>query len=684
MQNTYDVVVSPRGDDAACGDAAHPVRTFARAREIARTLGGKNVNVAFRGGVYPFEERLLDDRDGGKDGFIVRYGNYEGETPVFGGGVSLTRWKAEGGGVYSASVPAGMRNFILSEKGALAHAARFPKREYLRVSHQDIPVGKEGYLTPCDAFGYPDIAELKQISSGDGSPEAFVFPGGPEGEWNWFSKIYPILENDAERRTLRVAREPGTQGEYYIGAGSRFYVQNVRAFLSEPGEYAMDARKGILYYMPHDERSLSSGEISLSANTAALTLRGRSAEQPLKNLVVEGISCCGSGLLLGAVTAENTCGVTLRGLELSASGHGVLAEGSNERLTVEHCNIHNVADTGVNLCGAAGRRASFGHTVRENVIVSVGEIVRHGCNIMLFDCCDSVASHNTVSHSPRYSVSIKGSYPAGWSTMTDEQRRRAEFPSTGGNVVEYNDCSHANTDSQDTGLLEIYAAGRGNVFRGNYVHDSAIHFSFGFGLYIDDYNVDTVVEDNVFYRLGTEGSGQLLAAISAKYLGNAVVNNFVVDCDCYYGILLWDYADDLPEYTLYNRVLKNIVCDSWNKKRDDVYANYLRLNKFLVSDGDLREHMGEYLIECDRNLVFMSEKQRRAGAPALTVRLKEERDIPMREWSGQYGYDQNSADGDPLFCDAAGGDFTFPPNSPAARLGIKPLSVKNCGANKGR
>lgn len=680
MNARYDIFVSLRGSDEADGSENNPVRTFAAAQRLARKLSaeGKDVTVAFRGGVYLAENRVLEGCDGGKNANnTVCYRNYEKEKVVFSGSVALKNWTAEGKGVFSADLPFDDANCTALEGQKAMIKARFPKKGYSAVSHQPVSLGEKGYLTPCESFGYPEGIDLSAVTDADGL-EAFVFPGGPEGEWNWFSKIYPVTNIDLRRRVADIARAPGTDGEYYIGVNSRFCFQNARCFLTERGEYVIDRARKKIYCIPEDEKSLREGAVTVAGNVPVLSVRG-TEDCPAANISVRGICLCGTGLTSAALELENTEGVRLEGLEIQSAGFGIRVKGRNERVAVENCTVERISDTGIIVEGAAERCVSRNHLIAGNTVKNVGTVVRHGCGIMLYNCRNCTVRRNTVLLSPRYCIGINGTLPDGWFDLTDEQKRTADYPS-GNHIVEENDCSHANSDTQDTGVIELYRAGRGNVIRGNYIHDSSIYFSFGFGLYLDDYNVDATVCDNVFYRLKGEGEGQLLAAVSAKFLGHTFVNNFIVDCDCYYGILLWDYPDEKGEHLAQASVEKNIFYDSWNRNPKDIYGNFLRLNKFLQEEEAVKANIRDYLTKCDENVVFVSDRARREGAPAPCARLNRERDIPLETWRKTFGYDLRTSEEDPLFKAPERGDFSFAENSPARLLRIRPLDVKNAGS----
>src|SRR5690606_34653138 len=100
---------------------------------------------------------------------------------------------------------------------------------------------------------------------------------------------------------------------------------------------------------------------------------------------------------------------------------------------------------------------------------------------------------------------------------------------SGNNLIQYNDFYHVNLNSDDTGVIELNKPGRGNVIQQNRVHDSEIHFSFGFGIYLDDSSSGVTVSHNLVDGLQKTGAGELEHAIFAKGVDNNITNNFLVN-----------------------------------------------------------------------------------------------------------------------------------------------------------
>jgi len=54
----------------------------------------------------------------------------------------------------------------------------------------------------------------------------------------------------------------------------------------------------------------------------------------------------------------------------------------------------------------------------------------------------------------------------------------------------------------------------------------------------------------------------------------------------------------------------------------------------------------------------------------------------LNQWGSLFGQDLHSIVADPLFRDPFDGDFTLDENSPAYKIGFKPINVKDVGPRK--
>jgi len=82
---------------------------------------------------------------------------------------------------------------------------------------------------------------------------------------------------------------------------------------------------------------------------------------------------------------------------------------------------------------------------------------------------------------------------------------------------------------------------------------------------------------------------------------------------------------------------------------------------------------GKCLSECDHNLYWAAGEDLNSLGDALT---------PNGTWAqwNEAGYDNNSVVADPLFVDPGNDDYRLQPDSPARKLGFKPIAMKRLGA----
>jgi parallel beta-helix repeat protein len=95
-----------------------------------------------------------------------------------------------------------------------------------------------------------------------------------------------------------------------------------------------------------------------------------------------------------------------------------------------------------------------------------------------------------------------------------------EFIYTDNNVIEYNEIHDVMQVMADGDAIYLSATGRGNVLRGNYIHDVVAHGSLGHVIRNDGPQFWTLVEDNIL--LNTSGGITVKDGVFAK-------NNYIVN-----------------------------------------------------------------------------------------------------------------------------------------------------------
>ncbi|WP_148927872.1 right-handed parallel beta-helix repeat-containing protein [Paenibacillus methanolicus] len=684
-------VCGKHGDDGNEGSRDRPFATIRRAQaavqEAIRGGDADAITVDLRGGIYPLAEPL---RFGPDDADVARcpvvYRNAEGETPILTGGRLLGGWERWRGNVWRTRVEPGTRFQTLYADGIRVAKARWPAAGYLLSAASLDGEEREGigYLEG----DFPVPADTSAL-------QAHVWPG--EGEWNWFTETIPVAEVDADRRRI-VFERPCTWG---IGAHSRYYLQGALEFLREPGQFHLEEREEWLYYIPAaGVQSPAEQTIIAPSMMRLIEIAGESEDRMASGLTFQGFRLAGTDahadhIMMrsepgmdncepeanrsGVIYARYASDVRIDRCTISQSGTcGIFLDRSAERFSIVGNVVERFGHSGIYACGYAPGEGDFataelahrnrGHVIADNRIRHGGELIGHGSGIVLFQSGDNEIAHNRIERMPRYGISLKG---LRFGAMPDRLRGEAvtwdnhwDFLFTRNNLIYGNDISEVMTDSQDGGMIESWGIGRGNRICGNRLHHSGIHFSFGFGIYLDDASDDVEVTGNLLDHLYSDGDGKLWMAIFAKGIGNRIANNLIVDNpDAACAIGSQEMAGEANrELAIERNIVANsghlYCCVNWTPER-------LRV--------------------CDRNLYW------REGEPSrVTGKLPAEplgdnpvwgREYAWETWRSMLGgaYDAATINADPRFADPTAGDYRLLPDSPAYRLGWKDIDLTSFG-----
>lgn len=613
------------GDDQNTGDSeAEAVCSLFVAQERARQLiaGGKEtVKVLIKAGEYLLDkEWSFDERDSN-----VTYENYPYEYPVISTSRAITDWKNYADGIFVADIPQGYEPDLVGENGVIGTIARYPNSGYLFVNSQPDKIVK-GVEPQTNSFGYAKDSIIDSLS-GEANLQVKMFAGGPHGEYNWFSHIYPVTGIKTSKRLINLDRSMYTDNKYYLGVGSRYFLQNSLKLLDTKGEYYIDNANHKLYYYPQDANNLTNGKIQINTSKNVINVSGQNGG--VQNLHFKGLALEGAGIgefasdNNGIVRVENTNNVSIENCKLYQGGkYGVIGIGKNYSLNVQNNWIYDLGHSGVQIIGDtkdAYNQMCSDILVSNNYIHDMGLIYGHGVGVQFVAVKNSKITNNTITRTPRYSISLKGVGTEEIYAALDGNPDKAYDFEYGNNLIAYNDCSMANLDTQDTGVIEMYSAGAGNKVIGNYIHDSYIYFSFGAGLYVDDYNVDTYIENNIFYNLGAKAApsqkghkyGELMAVIFAKFHGNKILNNYIIDCNATTAILLADYDRGATVEKVSDCVVeRNLIANTYNSQTllangffRKFTQNMLDIRKAKMTEKQLFDAI-DSIVKSDNNVMF--------------------------------------------------------------------------------
>lgn len=663
-----DYYVSPMGNDAWTGKLLlpdpdgtdGPFKTLQKAKDTLRmvTAGGmdKDMTVVLRGGTYPLNATLaFDDRDSGKNGHQIRYINYLHEEPIINGAVPVLDWELHDNYIYKARINPFWQIGGLYEEGLRGRTARYPNEGYLKATLMD----KE---QPLKAFSFlpgeiPPVEKERELF-------VYIWSGGPDGDWNWFSDTVKVdnIDRDQKRISLR------SRTHYEIGKGSRYYLLGVYEFLDQPGEYYVDKKEGILYYWPH-KLPMEDNVIEVAIRSRLLSFNGSRPDRPVENITFEGITLKNSSVPEQVISEtvqdamlymQNTRNITIKGCKIIESGyHGILMTGWNQQNTIYGNILYAIGHTAIQINSQwlSGKYTNKEHTISNNRIWSTGTRIGHGAGIQLMNSGDNQITHNNIQDTSRYGISMKGPrLGLILGTTIDDTKITMEnvyeYLHTRNNYIAYNDISQANTDSQDSGLIEAWGTGLDNIIHNNALHSSEIPFSFGFGLYLDDAAGGFTVTNNVIYNLNHNGKGVLYFGIYSKGIGNIIKNNVVANNKGQAALGTMEMANE-PNRDLI--ILRNIFYNTgpqiygffnWNSNR---FAN------------------------ADFNLAYNTQGRYEIGGVSNVRTFDQWRDML------QHRYDQNSLLADPSFMDPQNHDFRLRPDTPAYSLGFEDIDYSSIG-----
>ncbi|MBM3188548.1 MAG: right-handed parallel beta-helix repeat-containing protein [Chloroflexi bacterium] len=646
--------VSTQGNDAWSGRLPEPnaegsdgpFASVARARAAIRALPAKErvahpITILIRGGTYYLPETLVfTPEDSGTFACPITYEAYPGEEPVLSGGRPIeTAWRPWRGEVRVCQVPdAADRGWTfrrLIVNGKARRRARLPDEGYYRIVE---PVGEAAFR-----YREGDIRPFHNLQDA----EAVVFH-------SWNESRLRIKGLDEGERVVRFTGAP--ERSHYFGwpgahGPNRYYIENVREGLTQPGEWYLDYQSGELYYWP--EEDLDRAVVVAPALTQVLRFdadpeRGRRV-QYLRfrgltfgdtdwTLPDAGYPGCGD---VGDIVEPATVALT-----------------GAWRCSIEDCTIRNTGAYGLEVVGP-GNTISGNHihdTGSGGIITRNygGEVIIaaynhiHDCGAVYpsavginIDDGGGIFQHNLI-----HDIAHSGIYSRHWATDHQPLERQSQEE---GLVIAYNEIYRVMSPIND---------GAGIFVRDSdmHIHHNLIHdvYSYGegtpgWGIYLGCRSRNSRVESNVVYR--TRESVHI-------WYGNentTWINNIFVDAN--HTQINYTNAKDTDHVNI--RFLRNIVC--W----DDPAASL-----FIISE----EH--SLPEESDYNVYYLM-----GGGPVRIERLP-----GVENWEAwrARGFDARSVVADPLFVAPERDDYSLHPESPALKLGFQLIDLSAVGLRGSR
>jgi len=627
-----------------------PLATVQRARDLIRETkaarGGltRPVTVLFRDGVYRQTEPIIfTAADSGTKECPITYRAYPGEEPVISGGDVIPGWQQDdsqqsqtqcGGKLWRASVPAAKtggkwRFNQLFVNGGRRTRARLPnKGSFLRT---DGPLSKDNsrgfYFHEGDVKEWDDLREA-----------IFVV------YHSWETSIHHARFVDTEACAVEF-HEAAPWGMGRWERQQRYYVENVFEALDEPGEWYLDRDTGTLYYYPLPGETMADAEVVAPALTSTLVSFSGDASkgETIEYVHFRGISFLHSNANLrrlrnpgqgeiyqpGLIMATGLRNASFEDCTIAhTSAHGIWLAAGCEDNRVQRCHIHDLGGGGVYIAGGWGlhEKALTQRIVVDNNFIHDGGHLFHGAHGVWI----GRSSYNKVTHNEISNFDYSG-ISCGWSWGFQPS-------SAHHNNLDYNHIHHLGNGDGLSDMGGIYTLGisPGTTERYNHMHHiySYAHVSHGSGVYPDEGSSEILIENNVVYRVRT-------CPLFQHYGKDNIVRN---------NILAFGGKGQLQ------------------RCREDKPCHYAAEGNIVY--GDIEQMLGGVWKSGDwkvgRNVYWST-----AGAPRFA-------DVDFEAWQTK-GNDVSSIVADPLFVDAANDDFRLRPDSPALKLGFKPIDLSKTG-----
>ena len=662
--------VAPGGNDGWSGSLAAvngdgsdgPLATLGGARDAIRAAwadgadGGFEVRI--QGGDYFITEPVVfGPEDSGSAAGPVVYRAAEGASPVIHGGRVITGWKREGE-LWVADIPAvkaGEWSFSqLWVEGERRTPARTPNADH---EAGDFPDEDDLFLT----VG-PVMEKNAETGEETRSATRFYYKPGDLADWASLREAIVVVYHSWETALLR-PKAIDTENHIieFTGATNwgfgrwrpdqRYYVEHLFEALDQPGEWFLNRAEGRLYYKPVP------GEME-NAITAVAPVAGqllRLAGEPasgkfVEHLRFEGLKFHYSEFAVApgghsdsqaafsvpaSVEAVGARHVTFDGCEVGhVGGYGLWLRAGCQDNQVLRSEIFDLGAGGVRI-GEGSSPASADEAAGDNVIDNCfihdgGRVFRGAVGTWIGRSSYNRLSHNEICDFRYTGISV------GWSWGYAET-------SAHHNIIEYNRVHHiAQGQLSDTGGIYTLGDSPGTVIRNNIFHDviSNPRVSGGWGIYFDEGSTDIVAENNLVYNTRTGTLHQHYGR------DNRVVNN--IFAFSHNGQLIRSREEEHNSFFFHRNIVyfnnNQLLGSTWKNGNFDLESNvYWSTVDDVAKYGDM-DFAGRTLAE----------------------------------WQAE-GHDRWSVVADPLFENAAAGDFRLKADSPAFRLGFQPFDYSEAG-----
>ena len=688
---------SRKGTDGPFATLPCALKTLRGLRQQPGNTAGRSMTVFVGGGCYFADQPIVLTP---ADSNLV-LASYPGQQPVISGGRPITTWKEvtiQGKKLWAAEIPeARDGKWCFRElwvNGQRATRARHPNRGYLPIA--ELPDKAPEWTQGHTRFRFRE---------GDLKAWATVTNAEVVAMSRWVESRLPVIGVDEKERIISFSK----RSVFELAPGDLYYAEGAFEFLDEPGEWYLDPASGTLYYLPRPGEQLA--DIQAIAPVLAQVIRfegGPEAGQFIERVALRGLTFSHTEWYFPASFSSGKNKPTISpapqaevgGFAQAAVGvpGAVWGEGLHD-CVFENCRFADLGNYGLELArgcqsnrivrcefsdlGAGGVKIGETHLrdqtaeqTRANEITGCrihdgGKLFPSAEGIWIGQSPDNRITHNLIHDFYYTGISIGWTWGYGRSLATNS-------------TVELNHVHHIGRKSDGDGPIlsdmgGIYTLGKqpGTVIRNNLWHDVAAKRYGGWGIYFDEGTSGILAESNIVYRTTHGGfhqhygetnivrnnifafarDHQLQRTRSEPHHSFSFTNNIV-----YFdsgSLLTGDLSGDQAEIRKPKAEIRK-KSEGRNPKSEHTTAN----NQPPTANG-------EPAYEFDWNVYFDA----RPDAKPDHFRLGP---CTWEKWQ-ERGHDQHSLIADPLFIAPRENDYRLQPDSPAFKLGFRPIDLRHVG-----
>lgn len=657
------IYVSPKGNDANPGTKDKPVASFAKAQELVQRLPAsiQEIQVLFANGTYYLSETItFTPNDNRKR--VTYKAQEEGKAIISGGSALKLSWKPWSKGIYVAKISGNPEIDQLYINGQRQRMARYPNAkpdsnvfDSWQLSHSAEPDSANDALLPAR------IARWKNPQGG----YIHAMHDALWGDMHWLIK--------GKNADGTLAYEGGWQNNRPSPMHPVYrMVENIFEELDVPGEWYYNRSEQNLYYMPETGTDLKTALVEIVRLRHLVEFNG-SKQNPVRNIHLEGLVFRHAArtfmenkepLLRSDWTVYRGGAVVYNGAEDctisdctfdQVGGNTIFVNNYNRRITIRGCYIHHSGANGIAFVGDPA-------TVR-NPIFRYGKQDYAGLDrtpgpksdnypqdCVVEDCLITMTGRDEKQTAP---VQISMSYGIRVSHCSIYDVPRAGINISegtfGGHIIEYCDVFNTVLETGDHGSFNSW--GRDRFWTPDVKETSA-----------------EVANDTTLPYL--------------DMLAPNVLRNNRWRCDHGWDV---DLDDGSSWYIIYN----NLMLNGGLKMREGY--NRTATNNVIINNG-LHPHVWY----CGSGDIFKNNIVFNAYQPAimnqciaadgkwgkeLDYNFYASNRAAMERFAAN-GCDHHSMHGDPMFVQAAAGDFRVQPDSPALKLGFSNFDMNQFGVVK--